>query len=86
MVFAGKQKLLPRRSDLSFFNWKCQSLSSQASPSFEVRLPPTDCLGIPHWQSRVDSYLGAILCGQGAWGHLCKLQAALQTTTTQSSH
>jgi hypothetical protein len=35
-VFDGKKKLLPRPSDLSYYNWDTQASTSNASPNFAV--------------------------------------------------
>uniref|UniRef100_A0A8C2XU89 Cilia- and flagella-associated protein 299 n=1 Tax=Cyclopterus lumpus TaxID=8103 RepID=A0A8C2XU89_CYCLU len=34
--FSGKKKLVPRRSDLCYYNWKTQVSTSNSSPNFEV--------------------------------------------------
>ncbi len=34
--FEGKKKLLPRPSDLSYFNWDTQTSTSNSSPNFQV--------------------------------------------------
>lgn len=34
--FEGKKTLLPRPSDLSFFNWDTQTSTSNSSPNFQV--------------------------------------------------
>ena len=34
--FSGEKKLLPRPSDLSFYNWETQTCSSNATPNFQV--------------------------------------------------
>ncbi|KAG9396268.1 Protein of unknown function DUF4464 [Carpediemonas membranifera] len=36
MYFDRKKKLLPRPSDLSFYNWETLNVSSNSSPNFEV--------------------------------------------------
>ena len=36
-VFAGQERLLPRQSDLSFYNWNTRRIFSNASTYFEVR-------------------------------------------------
>ncbi len=38
-VFAGRRRLLPRRSDLSFFNWVTQTSTANHTPSFQARAP-----------------------------------------------
>lgn len=35
--FDGKKRLLPRPSDLSFYNWETQTCTSNATPNFQVR-------------------------------------------------
>ncbi len=34
--FAGKKKLLPRHTDLSFFNWDANICTSNSTPNYEV--------------------------------------------------
>ncbi|CAL8334006.1 unnamed protein product [Arctogadus glacialis] len=34
--FSGKKRLMPRRSDLSFYNWRTQMSTSHSSPNYEV--------------------------------------------------
>ena len=34
--FEGKKKLLPRPSDLSYYNWTTQTSTSNSSPNFQV--------------------------------------------------
>ncbi len=34
--FRGERKLLPRPSDLSFYNWETQTCSSNGTPNFQV--------------------------------------------------
>jgi hypothetical protein len=34
--FEGKKKVLPRPSDLSFYNWDTQTSTSNSSPNFQV--------------------------------------------------
>ncbi|BFY97507.1 hypothetical protein BsWGS_00546 [Bradybaena similaris] len=35
-IFAGKKKLLPKTTDLSFFNWETQNVASKSSPNYDV--------------------------------------------------
>lgn len=35
-VFALKKKLLPKASDLSFYNWETQTSASNPTPNFQV--------------------------------------------------
>ena len=35
-VFEGKKRLLPRSSDLSFYNWETQTSTSNPTPNFQV--------------------------------------------------
>ena len=35
-VFEGKRRLLPRSSDLSFYNWETQTSTSNPTPNFQV--------------------------------------------------
>jgi len=35
-IFEGKKKLLPRQTDLSYYNWEAQTSSSNPSPNFQV--------------------------------------------------
>jgi hypothetical protein len=34
--FAGRKRLLPRPTDLSFYNWETQSCTSNATPNYQV--------------------------------------------------
>uniref|UniRef100_A0A0B7A0B3 Cilia- and flagella-associated protein 299 n=1 Tax=Arion vulgaris TaxID=1028688 RepID=A0A0B7A0B3_9EUPU len=35
-IFDGKKKLTPKTTDLSFFNWETQNVSSKSSPNYEA--------------------------------------------------
>lgn len=35
-MFLGKKKLLPRASDLSFYNWETQTSTSNSTPNYQV--------------------------------------------------
>ena len=35
-IFSGKKKLLPKQSDLSFYNWDTKTSTSLSSPNFQV--------------------------------------------------
>ncbi|EDV25161.1 uncharacterized protein TRIADDRAFT_25763 [Trichoplax adhaerens] len=35
-IFIGKKKLLPRASDLSFYNWETQTSTSNSTPNYQV--------------------------------------------------
>ena len=39
--FEQQKKLLPRPSDLSFYNWETQRSTSNATPNFQARRKPT---------------------------------------------
>ncbi|KAK9802027.1 hypothetical protein WJX73_003101 [Symbiochloris irregularis] len=51
-VFAGRERLLPRPSDLSYYNWTTHLLSSQASTFFEVQEDNPAGLFFKHRQDR----------------------------------
>lgn len=36
-IFSRKKKLLPRPSDLSYYNWETQTCTSNPTPNFEVK-------------------------------------------------
>ncbi len=36
VYFSGKKKLLPRPSDLSFYNWENQMIASNNTPNYQV--------------------------------------------------
>ncbi len=39
--FDRKKRLMPRPSDLSFYNWETQMSTSNPTPNFQVRPPHT---------------------------------------------
>ena len=36
LIFGGKKRLLPKNTDLSFYNWETQSEKLNQSPNFQV--------------------------------------------------
>ncbi|CAG5134752.1 unnamed protein product [Candidula unifasciata] len=36
LIFDGKKKLVPKTTDLSFFNWETQNVASKSSPNYEI--------------------------------------------------
>ena len=40
-IFDRRRRLLPRPSDLSYYNWDTQMSTSNASPNFQVGAPLT---------------------------------------------
>ena len=36
--FAGRKRLLPRPSDLSFYNWETQTATSNPTPNYQVNI------------------------------------------------
>lgn len=63
-VFECKKKLLPRPSDLSFYNWETQTSTSNGTPNFQVsRASIRSRLSARQMAKRIFSVL-VIICPQ----------------------
>ena len=49
--FTGRKRLLPRPSDLSFYNWETQTATSNPTPNYQVCIPSCFVLSVIlcHW-------------------------------------
>lgn len=45
-VFEGRRRLLPRPTDLSFYNWVTQTSAANHTPSFQARPAPMVMTGV----------------------------------------
>lgn len=52
-VFEGRRRLLPRRTDLSFFNWATQSSAANHTPTFQARSRPLKLLLHAQWHAHL---------------------------------
>ena len=44
--FTGRKRLLPRPSDLSFYNWETQTATSNPTPNYQVCIPSCFVLSV----------------------------------------
>ena len=55
--FTGRKRLLPRPSDLSFYNWETQTATSNPTPNYQVCIPSCFVLSVIlcHWSDFPDT-------------------------------
>ncbi len=61
LYFEGKKRLMPKPSDLSYYNWETQTSTSNSSPNFQVQYFAR-CVATL-LRSRVTSDAGCMSCG-----------------------